>query len=325
MNRIVTKTVDALSRFGERLERRLSTGGDDNCNLERVDSDFMCLNSGSALDYSLNNIPASFGACYGYQRPPMCDLYAGGMTRPPYGPGISHHMNYDYRGVCHGPLPTTPYGNVHGHIGYAPDYYIAERRQVDLIPAPPPRYIQQPVPVPLPVDRPVPQPYPVEVSRPVPVDRPVPVPVLVPVPIPSAVPVDRPVPVPIGVPVPSPPVQVPIPVPVDRPVPQPYPVEVSRPVPVDRPVPVPIGVPVRSPQVQVPVPVPSQVPCFVPVGVPVPSPPPSPALVENSVCHTERWVTGSPVMMHRQRSLAGSPVMGVNPCNTSYGRPPCMH
>ncbi|CAF4215201.1 unnamed protein product [Rotaria sp. Silwood2] len=276
MNRIVTKTVDALSRFGERLERRLSTGGDDNCNLERVDSDFMCLNSGSALDYSLNNIPASSGACYGYQRPPMCDLYAGGMTRPPYGPGIGHHMNYDYRGVCHGPLPTTPYGSVHGHIGYAPDYYIAERRQVDLIPAPPPRYIQQPVPVPLPVDRPVPQPYPVEVSRPVPVDRPVPVPVL-------------------------------------------------SPVPVDRPVPVPIGVPVRSPQVQVPVPVPSQVPCFVPVGVPVPSPPPSPALVENSVCHTERWVTGSPVMMHRQRFLAGSPVMGVNPCNTSYGRPPCMH
>jgi hypothetical protein len=50
-------------------------------------------------------------------------------------------------------------------------------------------------------------------------------------------------------------------------------------------------------------------------------------MVENSITHTQRWITGSPVMMNQQnylsgspvmmnqqRYLAGSPVMGMNPC-----------
>ncbi|CAF0877332.1 unnamed protein product [Rotaria sp. Silwood1] len=306
MDRVVTKTVDALTRFGERIERRLSTGDDDECGYERSGSGYMRSNSGSAFHrpydgkhhkdfYSSNQHDLSYG--YGgnffadnlaaspgahssfsnYRQGPMGNPYADGMVRPPYGAGMAGSMNYGYGGAYPGPAPPVPYGGVPGSVGYAPDYYIAERRHIDLVPAPPPRYIRQPVPVPVPVDRPVPQPYPVEVPRPVPVDRPVPVPV------PSPVPFDRPVPVPVPVAVPSPPVHVPV-----------------------------------------PVPVPSPVPCYVPVGVPVPSPPPSPAMVENSVTYSQRWLTGSPVMMNQQRYLAGSPVMGMNPCVTPYGNGPFM-
>ncbi|CAF2381867.1 unnamed protein product [Rotaria sp. Silwood2] len=302
MDRMVTKTVDAIQRFGERLERRLSTGDDDDYGLEKSGSGYMHSNSGStfhrpldghphkdfyssrqqdfayggAEHHSSDNLaanPGAYNSFHNYRQGPMDNRqgpmgnpYGDGMIRPPYGAGMPGHMHYGHGGAYPGPVP---HGGVPGSVGYAPDYYIAERRQVELVPAPPPRYIRQPVPVPFPVDRPVPQPYPVEVPRPVHIDRPVPVPV-------------------------------------------------PSPVPYDRPVPFPVPVPVHSPPVRVPVPV----PCYVPVGVPVPSPPPSPAMVENSVTYSQRWVTGSPVMMNQQRYLAGSPVMGMNPCITPYGQGP---
>lgn len=339
MEKVVTKTVDALSRFGERLERRLSTGDDDSSGLERSGSGFMYPNPGSAFqrpldrkhgksnhysskqrdfaygggrNFSSDNLAASPGqsSFNNYRQNPMANPNSDGMMGAPYGTGIGGPMNYGYQGGYPGGSPGGSYGGPYGggapgNVGYAPDYYIAERRQLELVPAAPPRYIRQPVPVPVPVDRPVPQPYPVEVPRPVPVDRPV----RVPVPYPSPVPVDRPVPVPVPVPVPSPP-------------------------------PPPVRIPV-------PVAVPTPYPCYVPVGVPVPSPPPSPVMVENSVTHTQRWITGSPVMMNQQsylggspgmmnqqrylagspvmmnqqRYLAGSPAMGMNPC-MPYGAGP---
>jgi hypothetical protein len=325
MEKVVTKTVDALSRFGERIERHLSTGDDDLSDLNRSGSSHMFSKSGSAFhrpldkkygkknnysskkrdlvyggarNYSSDNLAASPGqsSFNNYRQNPLVNSYSDRMVGQPYGTGFGGPMNYGYAGGYPGAPAVQGYGGAPGNVGYAPDYYIAERRQLELVPAAPPRYIRQPVPVPVPVDRPVPQPYPVEVQRPVPVDRPVPYPV------PTPVPVDRPVPVPVAVPVPSPP----------------------------------------PPPVQVPVPVP--VPCYISVGVPVPSPPPSPVMVENSITHTQRWITsspammnqqnylasspammnqqnylaGSPVMMNQQRYLAGSPVMGMNPY-MSYG------
>jgi hypothetical protein len=334
MDRVVTKTVGALSRFGERLERRLSTGGGDDDDISGVDrsgSGLMYSNSGSAFrppsdkkhgkgqqysskqrdlmygggrrNYSSDNLAASpggYSSFNNYRQNPMANPYANGMVRPPYGTGIGGSMNNGYQGGYPGASPDGQYGPGPGNVGYAPDYYIAERRQLELVPNPPPRYIRQPVPVPYAVDRPVPQPYPVQVPRPVPVDRPYPVPV------PTPVAVDRPVPYPVRVPVPSPP-------------------------------PPPVRIPV-------PVPVPTPVACYIPVGVPVPSPPPSPVMFENSITHTQRWVTGSPdmmnqqrfmggspnmmnqqrlmagspVMMNQQRYMGGSPAMGMNPC-ISYG------
>ena len=230
MSKVVSKTKDALSRFGERLERRLSTGDDsDTSDLAK---------SGSNVQLPMYGYPGRNGRYASNQRGDIYGGFGNGIDRAPYGNGIGGPLNNGYQGGYAGPPNIGQYGGA-GNVGYAPDYYVAERRQVELVPAPPPRYIRQPVPVPYPVDRPVPQPYPVEVSRPVPVDRP-------------------------------------------------YPVAVPTPVAVDRPVPVP---------------------CYVPVGVPVPSPPPSPVMFETSVTQTQRWTTGSPVMMNQQRYLAGSPVM----------------
>lgn len=266
MDKMMTKTVDALQRFGERIERRLSTGGEDPAELNRSGSGYMFANSGSAFhrpadrkysrqdkqrssqerdliyggarNYSSDNLAASPGynnSFNNYRQNPGPNAYQGNADRAIYGTGLGNPMNYGYGGgAAGGMIPGPP-----GSVGYAPDYYVAERRQLELVPAPPPRIVQQPVPVPYAVDRPVPQPYPVQVPRPVPVDRPVPYPVAQPVP------VDRPVPYPVRVPVPSPP-------------------------------PPPVQIPV-------PVPVPTPVACYIPVGVPVPSPPPSPVMFENSV------------------------------------------
>ena len=373
MNRVITKTADTLTRFGERIERRLSTGNDDynySMHAKRSGSDLSgsvsgrSLNNnyylsqrrdssyGSAGNYSLNKLtanPSNYKSYSNYEQNPTANSYRDGIARPPYGPRVDYPANYNHQGGYPSPLPAAM-----GSVGYAPDYYVAERRQLELIPAPPPRYVPQPVPVTVPVDRPVPQPYPVEVPRPVPVDRPVPVPVDRPVPTPVdrpvPVPVDRPVPVPVDRPVPVPvPVDRPVPVPVDRPVPtpvdRPVPVPVDRlvpvPMPVDRPVPTPVDRPVpvlvdRPVPVPVPSPVPFDrlVPILVPVPVPSPSPPPvvvpvpcyapvlstpvSPVMVENSVTYAQRWVNSSPVMMNQQRYMAGSPVMGMNP-NIPYG------
>lgn len=350
MDRVASKTVNVLTKFGETLGRRFSTGDDDTYDIEKFEADYEYERRGSAFRRPLDNksgknnnssykrrdlvyggarrnsidniaaSPSPYSSFNNYRQNPMGKQ--DGFGRAQYGGGVAGPLNYGFQGGYGGMSSATPYGGMssatpygaaNGNVGYAPDYYIAERRQLELVPAPPPRYIQQNVPVPVPVDRPVPQPYPVEVPRPVPVDRPVPVAV------PTPVPVDRPVPYPVAV---------------DRPVPQPYPVEVTRLVPVDRPVPV-----------AVPTPVP------VPVAVPVPSPPPSPVMVENTITHTQRWITGtpammnqqqqqisgspvvmnqqqymsgSPVMMNQQRYLAGSPAMGMNPCasfgNYSYMR-----
>jgi len=315
MEKVVNKTVDALTRLGERLERRFSTDEDDHSYLPRSNSGFMFPSAGSAFHrpvdkkhhknnvysskrrdlvyggarkQSSDNLAASpaYSSFNNYRQNPIPNPYMNSMGTPPYGTGIGGPLNYNYGSnygaysnpsssmpysAYSGPSSSmpynaysgspsgVPYGALPGNVGYAPDYYIAERRQVELVPAPPPRVIQQPVPVPVPVDRPVPQPYPVEVFKPIPVDRPVPVPV------PSPVFVDRPVPVPVPVPSPPPP---------------------------------PVCVPV-------PVPVPSPVPCYIPVGVPVPSPPPSPVMFEQSVTQSQRW-------------FAGSPAMGMNPI-LSYG------
>lgn len=344
MQKIVDKTTDVLTRFGEKLERRLSTGDDESeHHYERPDSPPIIVNrhpefrrpldqkyrheqkyssrrKNSLYDrsrnYSADHLaasPAAYSSFNNYrQNPmenPMGNPYANPMMSGSFGNG-----SYGAGGMNYGGYPAGVYGgmgSVNGNVGYAPEYYVAERRQLELVPAPPPRVIQQPVPIPVPVDRPVPQPYAVQV--------------------PCAVPVDRPVPV--RVPVPTP-------VPVDRPVYVPVPVASAPPPPVQIPVPVPV-------------PVPTPVPQYVPVSVPVPSPPPSPVMIENSVTHTQRWVTsapgnvsqqsgvsgspifmnqqqygtgspvfmnqqrygaGSPVFMNQQRYGAGSPAMGANPC-----------
>jgi hypothetical protein len=288
MNKVVDLTVDVLQRVGDTLGRHLSTEDKhDYGYVQRSVSGYMFPSAGSAFhrpldkknhkkkvysakqrdliyggarQYSSDNLAASpgYSSFSNYRQSPMPNPYADGVDRPPYGTGIGGPLNYAYNsnngygsfysGGYSDPSSNMPYGAFPGSVGYAPDYYIAERRQVELVPAPPPRIIQQPYPVGVPVDRPVPQPYPVEVIRQVPVDRPVPVPV------PSPVPVDRHVLVPVPVPVPSPP-------------------------------PPPVCVPV-----------PYAVPCYVPVGIPVPSPPPSPVMFEQSVTHSQRWVTGSPAM-----------------------------
>ena len=336
MEKMVNKTVDIFTRFGERLERHITNDETDEAHYERSGSGslFPSQNSafyrpldkkkqkkqnyvagqrdsgygGVARQFSSDNLAASpgYSSFNNYRQNPQAN-------RPPYGTGIGSPLNYAYNssqnsfsngsfnsnygnfnqpmdpfggamqgngaygarqgnGVYESMQGNGAYGAGQGSVGYAPEYYIAERRQVELVPAPQPRIIQQQVPVPYAVDRPVPQPYPVEVQRPVYIDRPVPYPVATPVP-------------------------------VDRPVAVPYPVAVASPPP---------------PPVCVPVPVPTPVACYIPVGVPVPSPPPSPVMFEQSVTHTQRWVTGSPVMMNQQRYLAGSPAMGMNPY-VSYG------
>ena len=294
MNKLTDVTLDVLSKVGTSIEKRFikedkyKDGDDGYYYVDRSGSDLMFSGSNSAfhrpLDkkkqqnfrvqksggrsgvqrYSSDNLAASpgYSSFSNYRQNPGRQTSVDGYDRPIYGTGIGGPMNYGSTDSFN--AFANPYSNgsssslysggsghgFQGNVGYAPDYYIAERRQVELVPAPPPRIVQQPVPYAVPVDRPVPQPYPVEVIRHVPVDRPVPVPV------PTPVPVDRPVPVPVPVPVPSPP----------------------------------------PPPVCVPVPVAQPVPCYIPVGVPVPSPPPSPVVFEQSVTHTQRWITGSPVM-----------------------------
>lgn len=313
MNRIASTTVNALTKLGEKIERRFSTGEDETYKVEDSDDEYEVPRHRSAFqrpfdkdkeraydsssskkrnsihqlprNHSADNLAAS-PSPYAYsnknRQTPVGQR--DGFPRGSYGNNFGTPVNYGYQGAYGNMSAATPYGAANGSVGYAPDYYIAERRQLELVPAPPPRIIQQNVPVPVPVDRPVPQPYAVEVPRLVPVDRPVPVPV------PTPVPVDRPVAVP-----------------VDRPVPQPYPVEVIRQVPVDRPVPVPVPTPVPYP-VAVPTAAPPvQVPCYVPVPVPVPSPPPSPVMIENTVTQTQRWVTNSPNALSRQQSVSSVP------------------
>lgn len=265
MSGVVYRTKEALAKLGEKIERRLSTGDNEFSSLESAGGSFgeeyprpldgydgskrgSRRNSGVANSSSDNLVAGGFGQTpYGGNRSYGQMPYAGGAgygQRPyggagygqmPYGTGLPNNAMY-------GSIP--PRG---GNIAYAPDYYIAERREIDLVPVPRPRIIRQPVPVPVPVDRPVPRPYPVPVPQPVPVDRPVPVPVPSPVP--------------------------------------------------------------------VPVPVPSPVPCYIPVGVPVPSPPPSPIMIENSVTHSQRWITGSPVMM----GSGCFPGTGITPYGAAYG------
>ncbi|CAF1363983.1 unnamed protein product, partial [Didymodactylos carnosus] len=181
MNNLINKTFDQVSKIGGKIERRLS----------RSDSSDDLKRSGSGLE--LSAAPAGiFGNYNNYgQQQVRAYGYGGGNygNQGPYG-GNYGGGNYGNQGAYGGNYggqfrAVNPYG-AGANIGYSPDYYIAERRVVDLVPAPPPQIIRQQVPVPVPVDRPVPQPYPVEVPRPVPVDRPVPVPV------PRPVPVDRP-------------------------------------------------------------------------------------------------------------------------------------
>lgn len=294
MDRVVDKTIDVLSKFGDSLGRRLAPENKYDSYYERAGSNSMFPSAGSAFrrpldkqkhkkktysakqqdsvylggrNYSMDNLAASpsQNSFSNYRQNPMPRDYLDGVDRPPYGTGIGAPLNYGvFSGDYSDPSSSMPYSSNRGSVGYAPDYYIAERRQVELVPAPPPRIIEQRVPYPVPVDRPVPQPYAVEVPRPYPVDRPVPYPV------PTPVPVDRPVAVPVPVPVPSPP-------------------------------PPPICVPY-------PVAVPTPVPCYIPVSIPVPSPPPSPIMFEQSVTHTQRWSTGTP----------GTPAIGTNPY-ASYG------
>jgi len=258
MNRVTDVTVDALQRFGDALGRRL--GGDnrrDYARVRRSGSGDMFQGAGSAFQrpfdkkghgnriygakernfayggagqLSSDNLVASsgYGSFNNYRQRPQGT--ADGLNIPPYGTGLGGPLNSPYGGGFPGSASGVPYGVYPGSVGYSPDYYIAERRQVELVPAPRPRYIPQPVPVPFPVDRPVPQPYPVEVFQPVPVDRPVPVPIS------SPVFIDRPVAVPVPVPSPPPP-----------PVCVPYPVGVPTPAPYYVPVGVPVPSPVASP------------------------------------------------------------------------------
>ncbi|CAF1490755.1 unnamed protein product [Didymodactylos carnosus] len=196
MNNLINKTFDQVSRIGEKIERRLSQS-DSSDNLKR---------SGSGLELSATPVGA-FGNYNNYSQQQQ-QVQAYGYGGGNYGNQGAYGGNYggQFRAV-------NPYGTG-ANIGYSPDYYIAERRVVDLVPAPRPQIIRQQVPVPVQVDRPVPQPYPVSVPKPVPVDRPVPVPVSQPVL------VDRPYPVAVPVPVPSPPPP-PVYVPVGVPVPSP--------------------------------------------------------------------------------------------------------
>lgn len=307
MNKLADLTADVLSKVGTSIEKRLIkdekySNDDGYYYVDRSGSDLMFPSSnsafhrpldkkkqqkfkvyqpkerdlvyGSARRYSTDHLAASpgYSSFNNYRQNPGRQSSVDGVDRPIYGTGIGAPMNYSsnnsfggYSNPYSNASSNSLYGGQPGSVGYAPDYYIAERRQVELVPAPPPRIVQQPVPFAVPVDRPVPQPYPVEVIRHVPVDRPVPVP------IPSPVPVDRPVPVPVPVPVASPP----------------------------------------PPPVCVPVPVAQPVPCYVPVAVPVPSPPPSPVVYEQSVTHTQRWITGSPAMgMNPYAGYASAPFYG---------------
>lgn len=267
MNRVANLTTDVLQKVGDSLQRRLSTGDDHAYGYVQRSSPgagFMFPSAGSAfhrpLDrksqknraysskhrdvvyggggrkHSSDHLVASpsYHSFQNYRQKPSQDAQADGEARLPYGTGIGGPLEnpYSSNGSFSSGYPGygMPYGAFPGNIGYAPEYYIAERRQMELVPAPPPRFVPQPYPVAVPVDRPVPQPYPVEVIRPVPVDRPVPYPVAVPTP----VPVDRPYAVPVPVPVPSPP---------PPPICVPYPVAVPTPVACY----VPVGIPVPSP------------------------------------------------------------------------------
>jgi len=291
MDKVINKTVGVLSRLGEKIERQLLPEEKDGSYYERPRSEFMYVQAqpayrrpldgkkpkniiyaksrnliqGNPRKYSSDNLAASpgYSSFNNYRQNPERQRANDGANRPPYGTGIGAPLNYgfspNYGGYANASAPMQ-YGSVPGNVGYAPDYYIAERRQLELVPAPKPRIIQQQVPVPVAVDRPVPQPYPVQVPVPYAVDRPVPVPV-------------------------------------------------PSPVPVDRPVPVHVPVAVQSPPVYVQVPVPTPVPCYVPVAVPVPSPPPSPVVYEQSVTHTQRWITGSPAMANQQSYASNSPVI----------------
>ncbi|CAF2111148.1 unnamed protein product [Rotaria magnacalcarata] len=299
MDRFVDKTVDVLTRFGENLERRFSNDlsddtyirssssnilypdskstfrrpfDDDNRKSDIYSSQRRNLSYGGARRSSSDNLVASPGyeSFSNYRQNPMANIMDD-VDRAPYGSRIDdrrkqrHNLNYGYDpnyGAYPGaydtdPSSNSPYESHSGNVGYAPNYYIAERREVELIPAPEPRIIRQQVPVPFPVDRPVPQPYPVAVPVPYPVDRPVPVPVAVP----------------------SPPVCVPVPTPT---------------------------------------------PCYVPVAVPVPSPRASPVIFEQSVTHSQRWITGSPAMMNRQQYAVGTPVM-MNRQQYAVGTPVMMN
>ena len=351
MDKIVNKTVDAMAKFGERLDRHLSTENSNNPYFQKSGSNLMFPSARSAFRRPLDKNHHKHSAHASHQQDliyggargsssdnvavspsyrninnrrynPRANSHSNAGYQRPYGIGNGRPLNYGNNSSYNYGSYTTGYpsssSNIPhrfypGNVEYAPNYYIAERRQIELVRAPPPRIVRERVPFPVLVDHPVLHPYPVSVPRPIPVDRPVPVPAPspvsvdrpVPVPIPSPVPVDRPVPVPIPSPVPvDRPVLVPIPspVPVDRPVPVPIP----SPVPVVPPVPIPV--PALSPPVCVPVPIASPVSCYIPVsvsvpspiGVPVPSPVASPVMFEQSVSQTQRWI-------------AGSPVMGINP------------
>ncbi|UJR10544.1 hypothetical protein I4U23_014744 [Adineta vaga] len=243
MDRVFNKTVGALNRFGDSLERHFSVDGH-----ARSKSGMMFGNNGPLynrpLDQrnhgaslypsksrnlsfaSMRKLPlTTLSTSTGYngfshfsQRPSsMHKVGNDRLDRPLYGGKSSGALNYGLHSQNDGFAGGM--GDISGGmgccpppvVGCAPNYYIAERRQMELIPAPPPQIIHQPVPCPVPVDRPVPVPCPVACPVPCPVDRPVPVPV------PCAVPVDRPVPVPVPVCVPSPPpppVCIPVPTPV---------------------------------------------------------------------------------------------------------------
>ena len=54
------------------------------------------------------------------------------------------------------------------------------------------------------------------------------------------------------------------------------------------------------------------------------SPPSSPPVVENSVTYSQRWISGSPVMMNQERYMAGSPVM-MNQQRYMAGSPVMMN
>jgi len=95
MEKVVTKTVDALQRFGERIERRLSTGDDDLTDLEV--SRLSSMNSGSNLAF----YPASDKnyARSKYQSSKKRDLTYGGARKYSSdnlaaSPGYSSFNNY---------------------------------------------------------------------------------------------------------------------------------------------------------------------------------------------------------------------------------------
>lgn len=286
MSGVINRTKEALTKIGERIERRLSTGDDEYSSLESAGPSYAEQYPRPLDGYDSEKRASRRNS--GVANRSSDNLAAGGYGQMGYGGGAYDQMGYGggaYGQMGHGAGPygqqhfggggfdrgsyggagygqmhhggglntTTMYGSIPprgGNIAYAPNYYVAERREIDLVPIPPPRIIRQPVPYP--VDRPVPRPYPVPVPQPVPVDRPVPVPVPSPVP--------------------------------------------------------------------VPVPVPSPVPCYVPVGIPVPSPRASPVMIENSVTHSQRWVTGSPVMMN-SGCVSG---FGGASYGSAYGNYPIM-